>query len=48
VDSSAPKSQLYDMAKRLDVRGRSTMTKNQLVAALQKANTRSTARVRGR
>ena len=35
-----------DLAKRLDVRGRSRMTKDELVDALQKANDRETARAR--
>ena len=46
VNASAPKQHLYDLAKRLDIRGRSTMTKQELVEALQKANTRETARAR--
>jgi hypothetical protein len=46
VDANAPKSHLMDLAKRLDVRGRSRMTKAQLVEALQKANDRETRRSR--
>ncbi len=46
VDAHASKEHLLDLARRLDVRGRSTMTKAQLVAALQKANDRATARAR--
>src|ERR687888_521205 len=38
VDTSAPKSHLYDLAKRLDVKGRSSMSKSELAAAIQKAN----------
>ncbi|WP_435889157.1 Rho termination factor N-terminal domain-containing protein [Streptosporangium canum] len=34
------------MARRLGVEGRSTMTKDQLVAAIKKANRRATARSR--
>ena len=47
VDASAPKSELYDIAKRLDVKGRSTMSKGQLVRAIEKANDRETRRSRG-
>jgi cation transport regulator ChaB len=36
VDANASKSHLYDLARKLDVPGRSTMTKDQLVEALQK------------
>jgi cation transport regulator ChaB len=36
VDANASKSHLYDLARKLDVAGRSTMTKDQLVEALQK------------
>lgn len=46
VDASASRSHLYEIAKRLDVRGRSTMTKQQLVDALQRVNERRTARSR--
>lgn len=42
VDANASKSHLYDLAKRLDVRGRSRMSKAELVSALQKANERRT------
>src|SRR5687768_12619500 len=38
VDANASKAHLMDLARRLDVPGRSTMTKRQLVNALQKAN----------
>jgi cation transport regulator ChaB len=48
VDAGASKSHLYDLAKRLDVKGRSTMSKDELVAAIEKANSRSTAKARGR
>ncbi|WP_127573707.1 ChaB family protein [Georgenia faecalis] len=40
VDANASKSHLYDVAKKLDVPGRSTMTKDELVEAIQKANAR--------
>lgn len=42
VDAHASKSHLYDVAKRLDVRGRSRMTKDQLVDAISKENDRRT------
>jgi cation transport regulator ChaB len=47
VDAEASKKHLYDVAKRLDVRGRSTMTKSELVTAIQKANGRKTTAARG-
>ena len=46
VDANASKQHLYDIAKRLGVPGRSTMTKQELVAAIQKANDRKTAKAR--
>jgi hypothetical protein len=46
VDANASKEHLYDVAKRLDVRGRSSMSKKQLVEAIQKANDRATRRSR--
>jgi ChaB/Rho termination factor, N-terminal domain len=48
VDSNASKSHLYEVAKRLGVKGRSNMSKDQLVSAIQKANTRSTAKARAK
>jgi len=42
VDANAPKSHLLDVARRLDIRGRSSMTKDELVAAIQKANRTAT------
>ncbi len=42
VDANASKAHLMDLAKRLDVRGRSRMTKPELVDAIQKANATST------
>jgi cation transport regulator ChaB len=44
VDANASKSHLYDIAKRLDVPGRSSMSKDELVDAIQKANARETRR----
>jgi hypothetical protein len=46
VDAFASKAHLYELAQRLDVPGRSKMTKAQLVEALQKANDRATAAAR--
>lgn len=42
VDANASKQHLYDVAKHLDVVGRSTMTKQQLVDAIEKANQKKT------
>ncbi|UQU62473.1 ChaB family protein [Couchioplanes caeruleus] len=46
VDAHASKQHLLDVARRLDVRGRSRMTKPELVDAIQKANERETRRAR--
>ncbi|GII03675.1 ChaB family protein [Planobispora takensis] len=46
VDANASKEHLYGLARRLDVRGRSSMTKGQLVEAIKKANQRATAKAR--
>ncbi|HEX7309064.1 ChaB family protein [Lentzea sp.] len=46
VDANASKQHLYDIAKRLGVPGRSRMSKDELVGAIQKANDRETARAR--
>ena len=46
VDANASKAHLYELAKRLDVEGRSRMTKNELVEAVDRANRRETARAR--
>lgn len=42
VDANASKRHLYDLAKRLDVPGRSSMSKAELVDALRKASDRET------
>ena len=44
VDANATKAHLMEVAKRLDVRGRSRMTKDELVEAIGKANDRESAR----
>jgi cation transport regulator ChaB len=44
VNANASKKHLYELATRLGIRGRSTMTKAELVQALQKANNRESAR----
>ncbi len=46
VDANASKKHLQDVARRLDISGRSTMSKDELVKAIQKANDRETARSR--
>lgn len=46
VDANASKSHLMDVAKRLDIRGRSRMNKNELVSAIKKANASKTRRRR--
>jgi cation transport regulator ChaB len=46
VDANATKAHLMDVARRLDVRGRSRMTKDELVEAIQKANDRETRQSR--
>lgn len=48
VDATATKKHLMELARRLDVHGRSTMGKGELVDAIQKANDRETARARER
>jgi cation transport regulator ChaB len=47
VDANASKQHLMDLAKRLEISGRSRMTKAELVDAIQKANERETRRARG-
>jgi cation transport regulator ChaB len=46
VDVNASKKHLYDLAKRLDIPGRSSMSKKELVEAIGKANRRETAKAR--
>ena len=46
VDANASKQHLLELARRLDVRGRSRMTKDELVEAVRKANDRATAQAR--
>jgi hypothetical protein len=46
VDANASKAHLMDVARRLDVPGRSSMTKGELVRAIQRANDRETSRAR--
>jgi cation transport regulator ChaB len=46
VDANASKKHLMEVARRLDISGRSTMSKGELVSAINKANQRATARNR--
>jgi ChaB/Rho termination factor, N-terminal domain len=46
VDANASKEHLMDVAKELDVSGRSSMTKDELVDAIQKANDKETRKAR--
>lgn len=48
VDENAPKSHLYSLARRLGVRGRSRMTKPELVSALERESSSRTRRARSR
>ncbi|SCG76124.1 ChaB family protein [Micromonospora inositola] len=48
VDANAPKEHLMEVAKKLDVPGRSRMTKPELVKAIQKANDKQTREARAR
>ncbi|WP_410814091.1 ChaB family protein [Micromonospora sp. 067-2] len=47
VDANASKDHLLSVARELDVRGRSSMTKPELVTAIEKANDRATRKARG-
>jgi cation transport regulator ChaB len=46
VDANASKKHLLDVAKKLDISGRTTMKKGELVTAIQKANDRASAAAR--
>ncbi len=46
VDANATKEHLMEVAKKLDISGRSRMKKDELVDAIQKANNRKTAKAR--
>jgi cation transport regulator ChaB len=46
VDANATKEHLMEIAGRLDVHGRSTMTKDELVEAIGKANDRESRKAR--
>jgi hypothetical protein len=46
VDANASKEHLYEIAKKLDVKGRSSMSKGELVEAIKKANRSQTSRAR--
>lgn len=47
VDAKASKEHLYGIAQELDITGRSEMTKNELVDAIDKANRKKTQEARG-
>jgi len=46
VDANASKEHLLGIAKKLDISGRSSMTKDELVDAIEKANARETRKSR--
>jgi len=46
VDANASKKHLLDVARRLEVPGRSKMSKDELVEAIQKANEKATRKAR--
>jgi hypothetical protein len=46
VDANASKPHLYDVAKRLDIDGRSKMDKDELVRAIERANDKRTRQAR--
>jgi hypothetical protein len=46
VDANASKRHLMDLARRLDIKGRSSISKDELVQAIQHANDRATAAAR--
>ena len=47
VDANASKEHLYSLAQDADIEGRSTMTKDELADALQRANDKATRAARG-
>ncbi|HEY0578056.1 MAG TPA: ChaB family protein [Pseudonocardia sp.] len=48
VDANASKDHLLKVARKLDIRGRSSMKKNELVDAIQKANNRDSRKARSK
>jgi hypothetical protein len=46
VDANASKEHLYEVASKLDISGRSTMNKDELVKAIHKANEKETRKAR--
>ena len=46
VDANATKEHLYELAQKAEIEGRSSMSKDELVDALQKHNDRATAKAR--
>jgi hypothetical protein len=46
VDANASKEHLRSLAKELDIPGRSTMKKSELVDAIQKANRKADSKAR--
>ncbi|SFB06546.1 Rho termination factor, N-terminal domain [Amycolatopsis marina] len=48
VDANASKEHLYELAKKLDIKGRSSMSKKELVDAVERANDKETAKARKR
>lgn len=46
VDANASKDHLYEIAQKLDIEGRSDMTKDELVEAIDKANQKKTREAR--
>ena len=46
VDANATKVHLLDVAKKLDISGRSSMNKDELIDAIKKANARETRKAR--
>jgi hypothetical protein len=46
VDANSSKKHLMDVARRLDITGRSTMSKDDLVSAIKKENRRVSAKKR--